>query len=282
MKFKFIFIIFNIFLLFAFLFIFLAPLFILNPADFYYLLKENIYIAVIFFVFLLLFNIYFFANWKFYSYLEREDWGALISFLEDAIYKKGSLRKNYIKVLLNSAVVTSQIDKIRELEKYLFQKKPEFVEKYATQFSIPYLLGGKPEEAESFFAALLTRSNIRERDWIRWNFAFSLLQQNKIDQAKRELFLLLDTTKDIPVLFLTLYMIESYAARDITIKEKVETIRDDYRKKIPVEKWNQLCEKAKQNVEALILSQILDDAARWFFGDDTRETKTVTTAEPAR
>ncbi|RPJ09061.1 MAG: hypothetical protein EHM28_02595 [Spirochaetaceae bacterium] len=278
MKFKIIFLLFNIVLLFSFVFIFLSPLFIFGEETFTFLLKENYYIAIIFSVFLIFFNIYFFKNWKFYSYLEREDWNALIAFLEETILRKGKLRKSYIKVFLNATIVTSQIGKIQELERLLAVKKPAIIRQYSTQFSIPYLLGGKPEDAESFFASLLSQAGTCDRDWIRWNLAFSLLQQNKTDQAQKELSGILEARPEFPVVLLTLYMLESYSARDKNVEQIVANEKEQYRKSMTPGKWTQLKSSRKQNIESLILSQILSDAAAWFFGE-TGKPDDETTAD---
>ena len=171
MKFKIIFIIFNIVIISSFLFIFLSPLFVMGPAGFLYLLQQNYVIAVVFFVFLAGFNLFFFRNWRYYSYLENEDWNSLITYLEDSIYRRRSTRVGFIRTLLNAYVVTSNMTGISRLEKHFSERKPSVVERFSLQFGIPYLLGNQPQAGEAFFASLLNQPGTHHREWMRWNLA---------------------------------------------------------------------------------------------------------------
>jgi hypothetical protein len=265
MKFKIIFIIFNIVILSSFLFIFLSPLFVMGPAGFLYLLQQNYIIAVVFLIFLAGFNFFFFKNWRYYSYLENEDWSSLVSYLEECIYRKRSSRVGYIRTLLNAYVVTSNMAGINRLEKHFSEKKAGVIERFSLQFSIPYLLGSQPQTGETFFASLLNRPGTHYRDWMRWNLAFSLLQQNKIEPAKRELVALLEHSNDFVLTLLVLYLLEPYSQKDGETGEKVSQALVAYRGTITKSRWQSLFENAKKNIEVLMLSQIIGDASKWFF-----------------
>ncbi|MBN2353848.1 MAG: hypothetical protein JXD23_14840 [Spirochaetales bacterium] len=265
MKFKIIFIIFNIVIISSFLFIFLSPLFVMGPAGFLYLLQQNYVIAVVFFVFLAGFNLFFFKNWRYYSYLENEDWNSLITYLEDSIYRRRSTRVGFIRTLLNAYVVTSNMAGISRLEKHFSERKPSVVERFSLQFGIPYLLGNQPQAGEAFFASLLNQPGTHHREWMRWNLAFSLLQQNKIEPAKRELVALLDHSGDFVLTLLVLYLLEPYSQKDRETGEKVSRALVAYRGKITKPRWEALFEDAKKNIEVLMLTQIIGDASKWFF-----------------
>ncbi len=266
MKFRALFITFNVVLILSFILIFFAPLFFMGQESFLLVVRQNILIVIIFLAFLAVFNTYFIFNLRFYSYLEKEDWNGLIGYLEERIFKKGSVRSSYIKILINSYLVTSHMDGIQKLEKHLTRKNPARIQKYAIQFSLPYLLSNNPEEAETFFNSLLEMSGTHHRDWIRWNYAFSLLQQNKETQGKNTLLSLLHITNDMVLLILTLYLLDSYSARDPDIKEQVESSAKTLRDAHPEDSWNKIMETArKKNIEVLMLSQIIKDAASWFY-----------------
>jgi hypothetical protein len=270
MKFKALFITFNAVLILSFILIFFAPLFFMGEESFLLVVKQNILIVVIFLVFLAVFNTYFIINLRFYSFLEKEDWNGLIGYLEERIFKKGSVRSSYVKILINSYLVTSHIDGIKKLEKHLMGKNPSRIQKYSVQFSLPYLLSNNPQEAETFFNSLLEMSGTHHRDWIRWNYAFSLLQQNKEEEGKNTLLSLLHITGDMVLLMLTLYLLDSYSARDADIKEQVETAAKTLRSSHPEDGWQRILEAArKKNIEVLMLSQIIKDAAAWFYKQDT-------------
>ncbi|MBN1797372.1 MAG: hypothetical protein JW822_02265 [Spirochaetales bacterium] len=266
MKFKALFLIFNLVLVISFVLIFFAPLIFMGEESFLLVLRQNLIIIIIFLVFLIAFNTYFLLNLRFYSYLEKEDWNGLITFLENCIFNKSSTRSSYIKILINSYLVTSHIEAIKKLEKHLMQKRPASVQKFSTQFSIPYLLSNKPEEAENFFNSLLEMAGTHNRDWIRWNYAFALLQQNKEEQGKNCLLSLLHMTNDIVLLLLTLYLLDSYSARDHEVKEQVAVTLKALREKYTKEALQKALEiSKKKNIEVLMLSQIIRDASAWFF-----------------
>jgi hypothetical protein len=266
MKFKALFITFNFVLIISFVLIFFAPLFFMGEESFFFIINQNLIIIIIFLVFLIAFNTYFLLNLRCYSYLEKEDWAGLVSFLENSIYKKGSTRSSYIKILINSYLVTSHVEAIKKLEKHLLKKKSALVQRYSTQFSIPYLLSSKQQEAENFFNSLLEMAGTHKRDWIKWNYAFSLLQQNKEEQGKNVLLSLLHIAKDIVLLVLTLYLLDSYSARDHEVKEQVENSLKTLREKYSESEWQKALTTAKKkNIEVLMLSQIIRDAAAWFF-----------------
>jgi hypothetical protein len=265
MKFKIIFIFFNIVIISSFLLIFLSPLFVMGPTGFLYLLQQNFIFGVLFVVFLAAFNFFFFKNWRYYSYLENEDWNALISYLENCIYRKRSTRVGYIRTLLNAYVVTSNMAGIGRLEKHFSEKKAGVIERFSLQFSVPYLLSNKPQAGEAFFASLLNQPGTHHREWMRWNLAFSLLQQNKTEPAKQELLELLEHPRDFVLTLLVLYLLEPYSQKDGETGEKVAQALVAYRGTVTRPRWEALFEKAKKNIEVLMLSQIIGDASKWFF-----------------
>src|SRR4030042_390618 len=196
LKFKVIFIIFNIVIIAAFFLIFLSPLFVMGLSGFLMLLGQNYIIAVVFCLFLIAFNVFFIKNWRYYSYLENEDWSALVSYLENSVYRRRSGRVGFIRTLLNAYIVTSNMNGISRLQKHFIEKKTAVIERFSLQFAIPYLLSSKPAEGEAVFRSLVNQPGTHHRDWMRWNLAFCLLQQNKIEPAKQELVALLDHQPD--------------------------------------------------------------------------------------
>ena len=79
MKFKVLFITFNIVLFLSFLTIFLLPFFILDGSFMLEFWSKNWYFGLIFIIILGIVNAAFISNWKMLSFLEREDWPALSS-----------------------------------------------------------------------------------------------------------------------------------------------------------------------------------------------------------
>lgn len=265
MKFKVIFIIFNVIITLSFLLIFLMPIFLMGFNFFSLLLPQNYIIAAIFILFLILFNTYFLLNWRLFEYFEKEDWNGLKTYLEGIIFSKNKINTKRIKILINAYIMTSNLEGIIKLEKCLMEKQPNKIKDFAIQFSIPYLLSQTPEQAENFFNYLLSLPNLKQKNWIQWNKAFCLMQQNKTENVKNELISLLDTKNDFILKLLTLYLLDSYSNNDKNIKDKIKKTVNQYLRQIDKKKWQKILNKAKNNIEVVILSKVINDASEWFF-----------------
>ena len=183
MSFKTIFIIFNTIILASFLVIFLLPIFYLGLDFFPNFIKSNWIALIIFSIFMLGFNFYFISNWKLFSLLEKENWLILIDFLENNIFKKNKIQKKYIKILINTYILTNKIKSIQALAEFIAANKAELLVHYPIEFGIPYLFSEEHKKAEEYFNGLLKIEKIKNREWISWNYAFALMKQNKTEEA---------------------------------------------------------------------------------------------------
>ena len=204
MKMKAIFILLNVVLVLAFLVIFFTPLLLLGGDWFSLFWSRNWPIAVVFIVTLGGVDGYFLLNWRLFRGLEREDWAGVAGFLEQRIFRKGRVLQAHVRLLLNTYLVTSNTEGILALEAYLAEKKPEAIRRFSLQFGIPHLLAKDPKDPESFFRGLLDSPRVSDRDWVRWNHAFSLLQMKEAGEARKELAALADSVSDEVLLLLTL------------------------------------------------------------------------------
>jgi len=275
MKFKAIFIVFNIVVIVTFIFIsFISPFLLMGLEGLGYFLAKNFWVTIIFVIFIVAFNVFMARNWKLYSYLDSEDWQALRNYLEDAIFNKGQHRRYFYKLLLNTYIVNSDLKAIRRLEELALKARPQMLDYFSLYFCVPYLLLNIPAEAEDFFGRLLARPHVRQRGWLRWNLAFSLLQNNKTEQAKAELLNLLEQRHSFLIKLLSLYFLDPMASRDPEVKERLDLYLPRFRLQIQLKKWPQILKSEKNNLEALMLSQTISEAANWFFqikvGSSTR------------
>jgi hypothetical protein len=265
MRFKTIFIIFNIVIIISFLFIFFMPLLLLGAGHFGEFVVKNWISGVLFLLALGGFNLYFIRNWRLFELLEKEDWHSLIDYLEDAVFQKGRINRRHIKILINSYLVTSNTDAIVSLGGFLSERRPEIVPSFAIPLGIPYLLSANGDESERFFGKLLSLKNLKERDWIRWDYAFSLLQGKQMDAARSRFTELASETSDPVLLLLSLYMLKPLARDDEQLETLIESRTQEFRKTHTVEAWNKRVEKAKDNMQILVLSKIIREASDWVF-----------------
>jgi len=263
LKFKTILVLFNVVLIFAFLSILLLPLIIIGSDFFFLFVSRNWYILLAFLIVIISINIYFAMKWKLFNLLEEEKWDALIDYLEEQIYQKGKMYRDFIKVLLNTYLITSRLESIRKLEVYLGEKKPGLINRYPLAFSVPYLLKSEPKEAEKFFGKLLSAGNLAEREWIKWNYAFALMQEKQFDIAREELLELYENGRKFIPFLLTLYFLNSYSRYDESIREKVERGKEKLLLEKNMKKLNREISSSSENMEALILSQIIEEAYNW-------------------
>ena len=265
MRFKTIFAVFNVVIVISFLFIFFMPLFLLGGSHFGEFVSRNWLSGALFVVALAGFNAYFVANWSLFALLEREDWPALIRHLERMILEQGHLRSRYIKILINTYLVTSETGKIVALQNHLAEQKPDLVARFAVQFGIPYLMRGDPQESERYFGKMLARPRLQDRDWIRWDYAFALIQMKQVEAAQGELVSLTESSTDPVLRLLALYLLHSVST-DQNTRTRIEAGRESFRSAHTLESWNKKVDRARDNMQVLVLSRIIKEASEWAFG----------------
>jgi hypothetical protein len=265
MKFKTIFILFNGVIVVAFLFVFLLPLILLGPEYFRMFFQKNWIAAALFLATLIIINGYFFYNRKMFRLLEREDWPELIRLLEDSIYRRGRLRGASCRMLLNAYLITANTAPIAELEARVRRDRPALLKPLALLFGLPYLLRGEPEAAESYFGPLASQAGVADRPWIRWNYAFSLMQRKSYDRAKEELLGLLADRPEPVLRLLTVYLLDSYAKAHPEVAGPVERGREELIRRWSAEQWRHKLENSGGNPQISLLAPILREAREWLF-----------------
>jgi hypothetical protein len=271
MKFKIIFIIFNAIIVFSFLFIFFMPFLILGWDYTQVFWSNNWILAVIFLVIMGGLNAYFVSNWKLFTLLEAEDWNGLISYLEDKIYNKHRITKQNIRILVNTYVVTSRPEKITELEIFLRDERPKLVPAFAVQLGIPYLLRNEPVEMERYYGQIMKDPRCADLNWVKWNFGFALMLQQRVDEARDILLEILDGTKNDVLRVITAYLLDAFSNSDPTVGARVSEIRSLVRGKYDDEGWQKEVEKHRNNLQVLVLSKLIRDATNWLFEERENE-----------
>ena len=271
MKFKTLYILFNAVIVVAFLFIFLLPLALLGVDYFRLFAQKNWIAAVLFLVTLIIINGYFALNWKLFRLLEREDWPGLIRLLEDSIYRRGRLRKASCRLLLNAYLITANTEPITALEARVRRDSPGLLPALALPFGLPYLLRGEPAAAAAYFGPLAAQRGVADRGWIRWNYAFSLMQLKRREEASSELEGLLRDRPAPELALLALYMLSSLAESRPQLRELVEGGRAELARKATSQQWRRRLEAAGGNPEITLLEPILREAREWLFSDRASE-----------
>lgn len=271
MKFKTIFIIFNTIIGVSFVILFILPFIFLEISQFSVIFSTNWIILCIFVLFIIIFNTYFIKNWKLFKLIEEEDWNKLINYIEVKIYDKTKYSDNIIKILINCYIVSSKIESIQKLYHFLENNNIKLIYNFPLEFGISFLLLKKPEEAGSYFKKLLEQKKIKDRLWIKWNYAFSLMRQNKNTEAKLIFSEILEDKPEPVLNVLSLYMYYPIIRDEPEESKKVLIKTNEFLNEFSVSSWEKYLEKEKKNIQAVILSKIITEASSWIFNLNTRE-----------
>ncbi len=265
MKFKIIFIIFNIVIVVSFLFIFFMPAIFLGWEYSRLFWSSNWLLGAAFVAVLGGLNAYFLSNWKLFGFLEREEWLRLIEYLEDQLYRKRRFNRQRIRILINAYIVTSRTEDISKLEEFLRTERPTLVPRFSIALGVPHLLKNDPIDMELYYGELKDKKETKDPRWVRWSYAFALMLGKKADLARDELLSLADEAKDPILRLLTAYLLDAYASQDQGVRnivmETVRSITSEY----SVASWRKEVERRRSNIQIVVLSKLIDDATAWAF-----------------
>jgi hypothetical protein len=267
MRFKTIFLVFNLVIVASFLFIFFMPLLLLGGDQFGEFVSRNWASGLLFAAALVGFNAYFLRSWRLFELLEREDWAGLITHLEKQVYEAGRITRRNLKILINSYLVTSKTEEINRLQAHVAERKPGLAAALAIPFGVPHLLLNRPLDAERYFGRMMASAGPRDRKWLSWSHAFSLLQMREVEAARSEFGTLVEDHKDPFLFLLSLYMLDSLAGKESDERAALQSKAEEFRRRHPAKAWNRRLQNAGGgNVQLLILSRIIREASDWVFG----------------
>ncbi len=278
MRMKTIFLLLNGVLAAAFIVIFLTPLFLLGGDWFTVFWSRNWPIAIVFVVTLAAVDAYFLVNWRLFRALEQEDWATVASILERRVFSGRWVFPGQLRLLLNTYLVASNTEAIRALEAFLAQRRPAQIARFSIAFGIPHLIAKDPADPEAFFRRLLESPRLSDRDWVRWNHAFSLLQLKREEEARTELLALARSTQQPVLLLLVLYLVEVTGGGSAAEKENLRARRRDLRMRYPPSAMERAIDHSSANLQVLVLSRLLQDAREWLYAEEPAAPSNVTPA----
>ena len=266
MKFKIIFILFNIVVVFSFLIVTMMPFVMLGVEYSRVFFKDSWYFFLVFVLTIGSIDAYFFLNWKLFTLLESENWDGLISYLENRIYNKKNLYGYLARILANTYLIKSDIEGIRKLEELIRREKPGLLKKMVLSLSVPRLIDGKAEKMEDFFGEFIDVKGVNKADWVRFLYSFSLLLNNKREKASYSLRALCKR-KVPPILqLLIIYALNPFVEMGETDGDSCVEVR----KKELLSKYSKLkmqleLERVNDNVVALVLNKFSKEAIDWLY-----------------
>ena len=269
MKFRTIFLLFNIVLVVSFLVIYLMPLFIIGWDYTKLFWANNWYLPILFFLIIAGLNTYFGLNWRLFVLLEREDWNGLVAYLEEQIFVKERIHRQSIRILVNGYLVNSNAEGVSKLEKLVRERKPALLPSLALLFGIPHLLKNDAVEMEQYFGEFAGKRGVSQPLWIQWNHAFSLMLGKRREEARVELLRVAKEAREAVLLLLALYLLDAFSDGDAEIEQTLAAGKASLKKRFTPSLWQKELERAKENVEVVILSKLVQEATEWLFSFGT-------------
>lgn len=277
MKFKTIFILFNIVLVFSFTFIFFMPFALLGAEYSLSFWKNNWLLAIFFVAMLAAFNVFFGLNWKLFTLVEKEDWTALSAWLSDRIFARKRFNRRYVKLLVNASLLRSDGETIRRLEDELAAGKPAALRRDALQFAVARSLRDDPAGTEDFLERYQDGRGVDNAAWLGFYRAFNLIVLKRAAEARPMLEAGLDS-KDPVLAALSAYLAGSICAAALPadsrqdLVDRALAVRARLSGKYRPERWSMETEKAKNEVHVVVLSKLLDEAGGWLYAapEETR------------
>jgi hypothetical protein len=273
LKFKSIFIIFNILIVFFLVIIGLLPVIILGGGFAGSFWRSAWPLGAVLLLALVVLDIFYFTNRKLFRLLEREDWPALADYLESLVIRKGRYSSRLVRLLANTYVVMSDSAAVMNLENKAAIAKPRLVDNNALIFGAAHILGGDTAGAVKFFSARMEKGAVKGRDalWVRWYYGFSLLLSRQFDKAAAEFKVLAFESADALIAGLSAYFLSDKIMKNSSDPLDNKHAAEEGRKRIretvkSLREWEAETAKIETEVHAAILRNYLGEAGAWLFG----------------
>lgn len=271
MKFKIVFILFNSIIIIFLLFVFILSFFFLG-ADFAGVFWRGTWpLAVMLALILLGMDVFYLCNHRFFHLLEREDWSALVQYLEGRVIKRGRYSSPAVRLLANTYMVLSDYQAVRDLEDKTTAAKPALVDANALVFGTARILSKDYEGAFRFFEEKAGKVRGRTTAWVRWYASFARLLDRRFSQAADRFAEMAKEEGEAALAglssyFLTATLAEALPDRGPELIAAGMEGRERVRAALPDrDAWNRETGKIRGEVYVAVLSKYLDETAEWLY-----------------
>ena len=283
MKFKFIFFLVNMISFFILAVLLFLPSFIPNIPNTSMpgssspgiLLQITLSLMVALFLLLSAFNAFYFINWRLFFLLEKEDWPALVRYLEDEVIKKSKYRPYLVRLLINSYLVLSDSGAVMSLENKAALIKPALLDANALLFGAARILSKDISGAARFFALRKKTAKGARRDWVCWYYGFALVLGREYEEAGKEFSPLARVSKNSVIAGLSSYFLAETLAQELREKkaeyQKTAAVgRERVLKALPLlDDWNRELSRLSAEIHAAAISKYMAKAGKWLYTENT-------------
>jgi hypothetical protein len=271
LKFKFVFILFILTLLLLLLVFFLFPLFLLGPSSSLSFWLTNWPFLLFWLALFSAFMFFYFTNRRLFFLLEREDWPALVHYLEYEVFTKGRYSSRLVRLLASGYLVLSDTEGVVNLENKTAIAKPALLDANALIFGSGRILGKDFSGAARFFEARKYTAKPALKDWVSWFLGFSFLLDYRLQGAADEFSFLARESKNVVVTALSSYFLSETLSRVLPEKEaelveissigknRALTILPDF------ESWKRAISKISSEIHGAVISKYIDGTGNWLY-----------------
>ncbi len=269
MKFKALFITFNIVLFLSFVTIFFLPFFILDGTFMRDFWSKNWFFSLIFLLILGIVNSVFLSNWKTLSFLENEDWPGLSAHLEKAVFEKKRYGKRQVSLLCDALLLLGDFDTLMRLQEVLRTQKPHLFALFGVKFAAASLLS-KNYGGICTLALQLRDKKEADSDWLLFYEAFAQHLMKKLDVSSADFISLSENAGEPLVTALSGYMAGMVLVRNMPEKntelsaasaEAKKRVREKYTQG----KWKAYIDELKADMHVAVLGKLIDETGVWLF-----------------
>jgi hypothetical protein len=275
LKFKIIFILFNSIITLFLLFVFILPVFFLG-SDFVRVFWRGAWplalpLAIMLVLILLGMDGFYIRNRRLFYLLGREDWPALVLYLEDRIIKRGHYSSLLVRLLANTYLVLSDYRAVRNLENRTAFAKPGLVDACALIFGTARILGKDYEGAACFFEEKAGKAKRGTAAWVRWYAGFALFLDRRFPQAADRFAAIAREEEDavltgLSSYFLAVSLTRTLPGRSLELMAAAMDGRKRVHAALPVQDaWNKETDKIRSEVYVTVLSKYLDETSEWLY-----------------
>ena len=270
MKFKYLIIGFNILIIFFLLIIALIPLVLLGSEFAFKFWLSAWPLALILLASLIILNGFYLSNRRLFLLLEKEDWPALVDYLERRIYDSGHYTPRLVRLLANSYLIMSDSAGVLRLEKKTALTKPALLDTNALVFGVARILEGDPAGAAAFLGARLDKGKSKKLQWVRMFYGFSLLLSRDFEKAEAEFRALATACDDAIITGLSAWFLwetlSKFSANPEECRAIAEQGRQRLRKRLgKIGDWQKEAAKIETEIHAALIKKYIDQSTAWLY-----------------
>jgi energy-coupling factor transporter transmembrane protein EcfT len=216
-------------------------------------------------------NGYYFANRRLFLLLEREDWPALVQYLEGRVFQDRRWSPNLVRLLANTYLVLSDSGAVMSLERRVAAARPVLVDANALLFGVARILCKDNAGAARFFSQRLDSSKTESAEWVRWYYGFSLLLDRQFAAAGEQFSLLVHDSRDAVITGISAYFLagalrKALPEQDESYRFAADGGRARVRRALPSRgAWQKETGKLQTEVYAVVLLPYIGEAADWLY-----------------